>query len=40
MNDDIMDIKCNIKRFVFKFIKKACDIEEEMRKHTHNTVYL
>ena len=35
-----MYIKCDIKRFVFKFIKRACDIKEEVRKYMCNTVYL
>ena len=40
MNDDITYIKCDIKRSVFKLIKKACDIKEKMREYIYNIVYL
>ena len=40
MNNDIIYIKHNIKKSVFKFMKRVCDVEEKVREHTHNTAYL
>ena len=40
MNDSIMYIKCSIKRFVFKFIKKAYNVKKKVRKYMHNIIYL
>ena len=39
-NDDIIYIKHNIKRSVFKLIKRACDVKKKLKKHTHNIVYI
>ena len=39
-NNDIMYIKYNIRRSVFKLIKKACDIKKEVKECMCNTVYL
>ena len=40
MNNDITYIKHNIKRSVFKFMKKMCDVKKELKKCAHNTVYI
>ena len=40
INDDIMYIKCDIKKSVFKFMKRTYDVKEEVKKCVCNTVYL